>query len=340
MSASMLTAGLFIWPLYIVKAAGQNAGLILMMALAWGITIALSVPGKSGHPKVTLMLDGVALAGVWLLDGLLLNQLGGMLQMFYYFNTPRWALMAPLLCTVWWAVNRSASTAWRLSQFWVPILLVVSFGLFALASLNVHHPRVLFPNQVIAIFPLIHGLRAMAYMGLPLGLTLRRIGARLAEPPSAKWRVLAVGLPWVFLVALYAVAMGSLGPDGIIASRWPVVMTMENVTLDSTFFLSRVGIVVVFTWTLGVTLGLIIHLRIGLMLKPLTLHWRQGLTAAAVVLWGGIALAITSPQTSSRFLVKGFDPLAGYYLVMELAVLWALRALFYFRSRPRLDTAQ
>ena len=339
-TASVLAAGLFVWPLHIVLAAGQNAVVVLGLAGGWGALVALLQPPRSarcrGLQPILTGLDSVAVAGVVLVDALVLNQLASMLQSIFYYETPRSALLIPLVMVVGLVANRTPTSAWRVATFFVPVLLVLSGGIFALATVNLHHPRALGPTPHLAVIPILHGLRIIAYVGLPLGVTLRRASARLATPPTWRWRLLAVAVPVAFLGSLYTITMGALGPAALTAVRWPVVFVLDHVTLDSTFFLSRIGLVIVFSWTLGVALGLAVHVRLLWTFVPV--QPRVRLLGSAVVLgfWTVAALAIPSPNTSSQLLLRWIDGGAVGYLGVELILLGGLRLMTGVRRhRPR-----
>lgn len=328
-SASVLGAGLFIWPLHMLLAAGQNASVSLGLALPWAMTMVYlnSVPRLMGTRwnRMLMGLDLLALLLTWCVDGLMLNQLGSMLQTFFYFETPRIAVVLPLLLLVGWAVNRSPETVWRVVSFILPILLFSSLVIFALAFTNVHHWRPVAPNAVIVLGPILEGWGVLAYIGVPLGVTLRRVIPRLAAPPSRLIRVGSTVIPWLFLVVLYIVVAGSIGPDAMKDLRWPVVFTLDHVTLDSTFFLSRIGMVVIFSWTVGVSLALMIHLRLffsAVRMRP-TSRWI--VTGLGLGGWAIVALAISSPAISSVYLVQDLDPLCRGYLVLELLLLVLVR---------------
>ncbi len=322
-SASVLEAGLFVWPLHVVLMAGQNADLAVVAALGWGLLVITVTPHRrpSGpiSPRVFFGLDALALVGLWGLDGLLLNQLASMLQTFFYFDTPRCALVIPLMILIAWGVHRGPQVVWHVATLWVPALFGLSFAMFLLALVNVHHLRPALPNQVILIPPLVRGVGILAYMGLPLGVTLRHLLPRLDSPVSWSLRSSAIGLPWLFLAMIYVLVVGSVGPDAMATLRWPVVFALDHVTLDSTFFLSRVGIVVIFAWTVGVALGIMVHLRLTqAVLLPAAPPRAWILTGVLLSTMAGIALGITSPDVSSAILVHDLNPGCEAFLALEL----------------------
>lgn len=340
-TASVLAAGLFIWPLHIVLVAGQNAAVSLGAAFGWATLVALLQPPRDAVRgwirRILTGVDSVALLGLCLIDPVVLNQLVAMLQSIFYYETPKSALIVPLVVVVGVVANRTHESAWQVATFFVPVLLVLSFAILGLAAVNVHHPRAIFPTPDVVVAPILGGMRIIAFVGVPLGVTLRRASARLAEPPTWRERLGAVALPAGFLGALYVITMGSLGPAALTDIRWPVVFVLDHVTLDSTFLLSRIGIVVVFSWTLGVALGLAVHLRLLWTLVPVQPRVRLVGSTVLLGLWTIVALAVTSPVASSNLLLRWVDPEAAWYLVGELLVLAVVRASLLKtaqRSRP------
>lgn len=324
-TASVLGAGLFVWPLHVVLIAGQNADISLGLALLWAMAVVYwsPMPETRGRwlRRVLTGLDLLALILVWCVDGLLVNQLASMLQTFFYFDTPRGAIVLPLLLLVGWAVNRSTDTVWRVVGLILPILLVSSLAIFALAFVNVHHWRPVAPNAVIVIGPILHGLGVLAFVAVPLGVTARRVMPRLAAPPSWRLRMESIAIPWLFLTVLYVLVIGSIGPSAMTELRWPVVSTLDHVTLDSTFFLSRIGIVVIFSWAAGLSLALMIHLRLFFSVVHVRSTQRWALTGVALGGWTLVALIMSSPEISSHYLIQSLNPLCRAYLVLELLLL-------------------
>ncbi len=327
--ASVVSSGLFVWPLHLVQASGQNGVLVLPMVMGWSVLVTLLSPWHA-LGGLSARIEGWlnVIAGIFsiIIDALMLIELSSMMQTFYYFATPRWAFLMPLIAIiVWVAAVQPEATLWRLVQLWAPILAGGSVLVLAMASTNVQRLRVLLPNQHIVIGPIIHGLFILSYLELPLGLVLRSIRPLLAETPAVVWRMVAAVYPWPFLMMFYLITMGTLGPAALVHVRWPLVFTLNHVTLDSTFFLSRIGIVVVFGWTVGIALGLMVHLRVFSM--ALARWWHPGgalLPYPVGLLWIVTALLIPSPTRASMLLVNYLDPMAAGYLGLELLclVLW------------------
>ncbi|PSR23498.1 MAG: hypothetical protein C7B45_02875 [Sulfobacillus acidophilus] len=341
-TASVLGSGLFVWPLHVVLVAGQNADIALVLALVWTVVLTLLIPSPQPSGiwhSATRILDGVALIVTGAIDAVMLNQLAAMLQTFFYFDTPRAALILPLTAIVGLAVNRAPQTAWRMAMLWVPILIFGTAFILLLAVVNVTHLRPLAPNDQILLMPIFQGVGILAYIGVPIGTTIRLVARKLASEPTPAWRVTAIVIPWVMLAMLYAAVMGSLGPQALTHLRWPVVFALDHVTLDSTFFLSRIGIVVVFSWTLGVALSLMVHIRLGFTWRPMGRLTRLAVTTLVVGIWAIAALVMSSPQTSTRLLLHIIDPTARFYLIAELCAMLALRGFSAVQHRAHLPAA-
>ncbi len=326
--ASIVTDGLFVWPLHIVTAAGQNADIALMLAALWGMAVAIMNPAREPQPGIWQAifrgLNTVGVVGVVILDAVMVAELAGMLQTFYYLDTPRWALSTPLLVVAASAAMRRGNVPWRVVALWVPVLAAGSVVILGISFSTVHHLRPLAPNQVVQVMPIIKATGVIAFIGLSVGVTLRMGGAMAAKAPRWPWRLAAIEIPILFFILLYVVAMGSLGPEALVQVRWPLVFVLDHVTLDSTFFLSRIGILVILTWTVGIGVGLIVHLRLTQWVVsyrwPRTARW----TPILVTAWWWVGgLVITSPQAATRLVLDWIDPAVPFYLGTEFLILMA-----------------
>ncbi len=329
--ATVVSGGLFVWPLHVVMVAGQDSDLVLIWVGLWLAAITVLSPSAASlagrWATINRILGIGASVGLIGMDVIILDELAGMLQTFYYFETPRWALILPIVCLIVWGARGVGATLWSAVFLVIPVLLGVTGLTLAIALTNFHFGRVLLPNQVMVLPAQLDGLLVVAYLGLPLGVTLRSVIPLLATPPSLGDRVWAAVVPWTLLGALYSVTMGSIGNQALVHLRWPVVFTLDHVTLDSTFFLSRIGLVVVFGWTVGVALGLMVHLRVFLMTTHQTLGMRTRYGPLAVgIFWTMGTFALPSPDTATTLLLQVFDPLCAIYLFMEMSFLCAWRS--------------
>lgn len=170
----------------------------------------------------------------------------------------------------------------------------------------------------------------LAYIGLPVGVTWRRVMPRMASPPSPALRVVAMIVPWLFLRGLYVMTMGSLGPEVVTMVRWPVIFALDHVTVDNkAFFLSRIGLIVVFSWTLGVALGLMVHIHLleNVLHRPI-IRW------VAPIAWIVASLSLGSRESSAAFLLHVITPIAQFLVIIDLvssivsSIAWRLDLLF------------
>lgn len=324
--ASVVAGGLFVWPLHVVIVAGQDSGVVLVGFGLWLAAVALLHPGPEwfdgGWTTWNTALQVTACVGLMGMDGVILAELGGMLQTFYYFETPRWALILVIIGVVGWGARGRGATLWRTVFFWIPILLGITFLTLLIALTNFHYGRVVLPNHVIVISAQLRGFLVLAYVGVPFGATLRSVRHVLGAPSSWGWRLVAIIVPWTLLAALYIMTMGSIGDQALVHLRWPVVFTLDHVTLDSTFFLSRIGLVVVFGWTMGVALGLMVHLRLLIEVAHDTvpritpyLPWGVGM------FWAVSTMLFPSPDVATQFLLTIVNPCSGLYLLVEMGFL-------------------
>ncbi len=334
--ASVVTDGLFVWPLHIVLAAGQNAVLALMLTALWAMAVALLTPARESQQGLWALifrvLNAAGVLGVVILDGAMVAELVGMLQTFYYFETPRWVLSTPLLAAAASAAMRRGNVAWRVISLWVPALAAAAIVILGIAFTTVNHLRPLGPNQIIQVMRVIRATGIVAFVGVSVGVSLRLGSSLAAEPPRWTWRLAAVEAPVLFFILLYVVAMGALGPEALTKVRWPLVFVLDHVTLDSTFFLSRIGIVVILTWTVGMGMGFIAHLRMSQWVVgyqwPRTARWTPILVTGG---WWLAVIVISSPHTATDIILDWIDPAAPWYLGLEFLILVASRV---FMKQP------
>lgn len=342
-AASVIAGGLFVWPLHLIVVSGQNSVLALIAGGLWALAIAglssVYIPSGRWVQGINTGMALVACVGMMCVDALMLVELTGMLQTFFYFETPRWALITPLIVLIVWMARQREMVLWRVVALWIPVLSAGSLGIFALALTNVHFGRALIPNQQILIRPLTQGLAIIAYLGWPFGVTLRTVRSVLGEPPQLGIRLTTAVTPWLVFSMLYGIAVGALGPQAVMQLRWPVVFTLDHVTLDSTFFLSRIGIVVVFGWTVGMVLGLTVHVRVLMRnIAPIWSALPPYIPYAAGLMWWIAGFAVATPNTASTLLVTGMDPIAATYLASEMGWLLFLRGSFWWAQRTRRKT--
>ncbi len=344
-TASIVADALFVWPLHVVVAAGQNAILAVLCIGGWAMTIAglhtVHRPQPQWVRQVWTIVDVMGWILLWSIDAVMVVSLLSMLKTFYFFETPEWALLLPFCAVVGWGASKPRDTVHSLATFWVPLLFIGSILIVAVAMGNIQYPRALIPNQVVSVRPVFRAIQVMAYVVTPIGVTLRGIASEVQAAPTGLVRVLGPLLAWLFLVLLYLLVVGTLGPSALVHLRWPVVFMLDQVTLDSAFFVSRVGIAVIFGWTMGLALGFMIH--VDVMAGGLARLWpnpsaRWLVAGGASIGWYWAALGIAAPAMASHVLLVSLDPLAVGYLLTEGALLLTTRVTMLWGAGSRSRT--
>jgi hypothetical protein len=94
---------------------------------------------------------------------------------------------------------------------------------------------------------------------------------------------------------------------------------------------------VIFTWTMGIALGLIVHLNVAShLVAPV---WRTGASLvpyAIGAVWLAVAFLIPSPEAATNILNLWIEPVAGVYVIVEL--LLALVVRLFSRTKAAAGT--
>jgi hypothetical protein len=347
---SVLASTLFVWPLHIVMAAGENASVSLVMAGVVGtgyilLQVMAWAPDRSA-PFTEWALTTMGLTVVLVVDTLTLVLFIDMLREFFFPETPRVALMAPLALLVGWWATASWKRMARRVQLWVPLVLVGSLVPIFLSFLNWAHPVALEPHSWTAFLPELQGAAILTYVAVPLGATARVAGRRLAASAGVRLRaaVAAIFGLWVWLTLVFATTVGSLGTDALVHLSWPLVYVLEETTLDSSFVVNRIGVLAIMSWTALMVMALVIHLRLAVTLaEDLNTGWRPiGLVVVGIgeaVYWVGIALLATAHQAMT-VLISEVDPVAGGLIILEVVVAAIVLGLRALRRRLPRSTSQ
>ncbi len=327
LGVSLVADALFVWPLHVVLAAGQNAILSMLMTALWAIFIIL-LPPRSHSSKWTSRVWQIlnAAGGILLstIDSIMLASLVAMLRTFYFFNTPAWAFLISFALLVAWGSSQAPEAVPRVIMLWGPLLITISVSIMILALHNVQYPRAIWPNHVISLDTVFSGVLMMAYILTPIGLTIRWLASPQNTVPVPKIRILGLFLGGGFLVAMYCITIGTLGPSALIHVRWPIVFVMNEITVDSAFFVSRVGIAVIFGWLTIMALGFLVHARILVdgLVNTLSLPSLRFFGSYCVTgLWVAIAWFLPSPIRADSLLLKIVNPATWGYLLVEMAML-------------------
>ncbi|MDA8194880.1 MAG: GerAB/ArcD/ProY family transporter [Thermaerobacter sp.] len=324
LAASLLGPALFVWPLHVVVRAGQNALWGVLLAASWAILAAwLHSPRPNAEARadgcVQTALDSLGMILLLGIDVLMLVLLAGMLKAFFLYETPRWACIFPLLAVVMWWTGHGRSAPARITAFWLPWMLIVSLAFGSLALTNATYFRAALPSTDCRLSQVVAAAYTTAYLGVPLGLTVRRLGGTVAGGPGSRYAVFGVLLAGSILLLIYGLNLATLGPDALVHLRWPSVFTLEQVTLDSAFFISRVGIAVIFVWTLGVAMAVLMHFHLAtrLWVPPHRSQRRWIVTGVMGLLVAGASNLVLSPLAATHLILHLVNPLAVAYLGID-----------------------
>ena len=318
---------LFVWPGHVVSAAGENAATSVLVIVAGVGGIGLvhhawvhqhtPLAGSARVAVMAIAAPGLLIVGA--IDVALTALLNQMLHTLFYADTPEWALMVPFLGIVMWGAVISLDGLGRLTQLWVPLGGALLAGVSSVALVNASHGQALWPGHLVVI-PAIHGVAIMAYLAAPVAPTVVLLTPHINAPDRTIRQsfMAAAAVIGVTLVAIYALVILLVGPDAIPHLRWPLVYTLETITLDSTFFVSRVGLAVIFLWTAVVALAFSVHLRLSLQVvqqvRPSLPRWSPIILGLVYAIGIGV---FRTPTASSHWIVDRMDPLACGYLVLE-----------------------
>lgn len=334
---------LFVWPSHVVAAAGENAlGSVVLILLG------LVVSGLLHHQGIRLAAErravqwvlrgvtGTGLALVCLVDLALVALLTQMLHTLFYADTPRWALLLPFLPIMMWAGGITLDGLGRLTQLWVPVGGLVLATIAAIGLIHATHVRPLWPQQWY-VTPMVHGVGIMAYLLAPVGPTVVSLAPHVnaTERATRPGFLVAAAVTGLTLLAVYGLVIMMLGPNAIPQLRWPLVYSLETITLDSTFFISRVGLAVIFLWTAVVALAFAVHLRLSLQwLTPRRAAPPVWLVGGLGMLYGAGILAFPTPSASTHWILRDIDPVALGYLLVEHGLLLLLLLVGPLLRRP------
>ncbi|NMP24967.1 hypothetical protein [Sulfobacillus harzensis] len=321
---------MFVWPHHVVSAAGENAlGSIVVLIAALMLSGLLhhhAVWRATRHRLTRCLLTSAAGLSLTLVVGVDLALLALLLQLMgtlFYADTPRWALLLPLLGIMIWGAGIRLDALGRLTQLWVPLGGTMLAFVSAVALIHATHLRPLWPQNWY-LTPMGHGIANMAHLMLPVGPAVVVLAPRVNAARHIVRRafLVAAGTISVMLLTIYALVMMMLGPNAIVQLHWPLVYSLETITLDSTFFISRMGLAVIFLWTAVVVLSFATHLR-------LIMQWLLPRRATPPI-WGigGLGLlyslavvAFPTPSSATRWILHTLDPIALGYLILQHGLL-------------------
>lgn len=345
---SVVAGGVYIWPQTVLTDAGLDApwAVLLSISAALAITWLQTLwPAKTRGPTELNRMRAVWGWGRWPLflataalyvplDGALVILFCQMLHLLYYRNSPLWFFALSVLLTVGWLAGQSLTHVARNVQFWFP-LIIASFVFLAVLSLgHFHELAALHPASVIRVVPIVKGMVATWYLWMQ-GEVIVTVGAHVRDATWTqirRWALAAVAFQGVIVVVIYALVVGTLGPEVADTLEWPLVFIFSNLTVRN-LFISRPSILIVVAWVVALILYLTLHvfvltvnLQDGLSLSP---RGRLILVWSLVALLGAIAWCLPTPVAATDLVVHWIDPAA-----LGVTIITSVGAPLLVRKRP------
>jgi hypothetical protein len=358
LAMSVVTGGGYIWPQAVLSASGTEslwavAGSMLLaltmssLALLW---MRISSPGilvdrlrqSWGALRWPIMLTDVALC--LLLDTAMLTLFVQMLAAVFYPATPLWIMKALIAAFAAWFASRSLSALSRNIQFWFPLLALTFFLLMGMSFAQVRQGWAVGFGPWTAWTPIARGIVCTWFLWKQNEVILSISYFVRPGNPVLIRRVtwLAILFQCVVILGIYAVTVGSMGPQATQLLRWPLVYALSNLSTHS-FYLSRPGLLILLIWTAAMVFYLASHLFcMGINLSRLFTGSYAATGLAAAVLAAGIgagSLMIGSPTAATHLVLDDFNPLDLTYsfavIVISILVLILTRFLAWRRSQRR-----
>ncbi|MCY0885070.1 MAG: GerAB/ArcD/ProY family transporter [Firmicutes bacterium] len=304
-AASMVAGGVYLWPGPLLAAAGPDAWWAFLVTVlgvagvtylrfAWiGYLRSASLPDLLmrtwGRALTWVLLTGitvVALASA----AMLLALFGQMLQTFFYPLTPIGVLEGVTLAEAYLLSRQSLAVMARNVTFWLPLVMGSALFLIILAARNVQDTAALAPAWPPGTEPVLTGVAWTWFLWMQCEVSAALV-PHVRGASLARLRWLAIGselFEGLLLGLLLASVLGDLGPQAARALRWPTVYLFSNLTIH-TFFITRVGVFVLFAWVVSMVTFLAMYLFL------FGWHWQLQLgldNHGRRVLTGGLGAAL------------------------------------------------
>ncbi len=349
---SVVAAGVYVWPQYLVQQAGTNGiytlititGLAIALA-ALEVALALNLREPTFLIGLRKMLPFIGVGFVFpiwgivhlVADGVILTLYGMMIRTNFYPNTPRLPMDTAILLAAIWIAGRPLSAVARSVQFWFPIILVLLFIVLTFSSRNLTFWSPVLPSGNFLVLPWVKTVLGTWFL-----FSNAAVVATLT--PHVRWRrprnayvaaMATMGGQGVILLILYAIGLLTLGPDALSRVYWPLVYVFSLISVQ-TFFLKGIGSFVIMLWTSTTVLYMAVHLFcftwniMSLGKNPIAL-WRGvvfGGSAAAIL---AITMWIPSTIAAGQFLFGVVSPMTLAWRLLFLPPLWLLSR----RYRPK-----
>jgi hypothetical protein len=349
---TVVAGGVYIWPETVLRVAGFDALWALLAAIALAtLVLALDLTWAARVPGLTY-LDRLRrlwgpFAWFWFLgttlimlaiDGALGALFAQMLQVFFYPNTPTWALLVLLIGLGTWFGSQSLTTVARNTQFWFPIVLVSFFVLAWMGLPLAHESGALTPYWPPTVHDLTTGIVATWYLWAqgPVAITLAPWVRGATWRQVRRWSLAALVFQGTMLLIIGALVVATLGPWASRILQWPLIYVFTNLG-PVAFFIARPGIFLLSTWSAALVFYVAVrlfsasvNLEAGFSLDPTLRRYLVLGLGVMLVLFG---LTFPNPGAVSRFLVGTVDPVAVLWLGAH-AVLACLVAVVRGYRKP------
>lgn len=265
LSSSFIGLGIFMWPRDSVMVAGRSAILsfVLSVFLAFAglwmlVQLSEIFPGLTfvnyskkivGKPLSLFFSFYIILYNIFF-AAIAAHMFGDLISTVFLVATPPWASVGILFLAAAYATYGGLETIARASQIILPLgYLFILFGIL-LAVKHMEQFWALLPSH-ISLSHVWHGTYISAYViiGFQLIIMLYPYIHTKDRRKTKKALFIAASLNMLLLLSIYIMDMTVLGPGATKVFYWPTVTSFRILEFSS-FFVNRVGLLVVLSWTL------------------------------------------------------------------------------------------
>lgn len=355
-TAGYLSLGLFEFPRPAVAVAGREAiwslwlaagAAFLLMHLMFRVNRLFAHQSVLAGVRPLISVPGAALLSFWTigyhlaLAAMATLTCGYVLANVLLPETPVWAIVCALVFTgLYIAWLGTAGLARTLEATYIPVALMTVIALISVGSM-IRHPILLLPPPDFHVVAVTRGIWPMMilFIGFQVSINLYPFVRPNDQRAARRNAVIGLGLATLVLTVMYECVLATIGPADVLIRRWPPVSLFRQVSVQS-FFINRLGLLVIVLWTVVVVAFLAVRLWcLGRDLEALLgessgRRYRIGVSGAAAVV---AAAGFVTPNGDT---VDAFRPLViglgiGYLTVVPFIVLTAasLRRRRYRETR-------
>lgn len=359
---SVVAGGIYFWPETVIRDAGADAlwaiGLAIVMAFAISllqVAWAQQVPGRGYADR--LRETWGELAWFWLsgtfaicvaVDVLLLSLFSSMLHVFFLPETSPFYTSLLILAIAAWLSGQSLAVIARNVQFWMPLILASFVLAMSLISTSMHPLDALRPVWPPNFADLPCGLWATWYLWDQGGITITVLGHVRSPtwPALRRWLMGAMSLQAAVVMLVWGAVVTTLGPWAAETLQWPFIYIMINLT-PLAFFIARVGVFIIPTWSVAIILYLAMRLFCGSfnlqLLTGASNPTRVGIVWGTATVIAVLTRLIATPADAVQLLVGIVDPLAFVWALLQFSLSyvfarWVKRAPFLPTSESKAKT--